>query len=877
VPARRKAKGASRDPLAEYSRKRDFSRTREPGPVVEAARTPPPTLASSTRQFVVQKHAARRLHYDLRLELGGTLKSWAVTRGPSLVAGEKRLAVRTEDHPLQYLDFEGNIPKGEYGGGAMIVWDRGTWSADTDPERGLNKGHLDISLDGSRLKGRWHLVRMRSRPGEKKEQWLLIKASDQFARPAGEAEITEAETTSYLSGRTTDELAALDQLRADHAGRAKVRAAPRRALPDPGNLPGARKGILPAFLEPSLPQPTATAPSGPKWVHEIKYDGYRIQARIDGGDIRLLTRKGLNWTSRFARIAVALKDLGLSSALIDGEVVVEDSAGIPNFTLLQADLAASRSERFRYFVFDLLYCEGFDLTKARLLERKALLQRIVDRLPETSPIRFSEHLQQDGPTMFAHACRLGLEGIVSKRADQPYRGGRGDHWLKTKATLRQEFAILGYIPSTATKGSVGALLLGYYERGKLNYAGRVGTGYSSDQARSLRTALDKIAAARPELANGLPVGAEKGVRWATPKLVCEVEYRGWTADRLIRQSAFIGLREDRPAEEITLEVKPDAAAGVASPAKQARSGEAQIPIRRRLTHPERILWPEPGVTKEGLAEFYAEIADWILPHIAGRVLSLVRCPSGVSESCFFAKHAWHGLTGAVRRVDVGEKEKMLVLDSVDGLIDLVQASVLEIHPWGSTFANLEKPDRLIFDLDPGEDVPWSAVIEAACDVRRALEELGLASFVKTSGGKGLHIVLPIEPHATWQAAKRFTQSVAEAMAKARPDRYLAMMSKRARRGRIFIDYLRNGRGATAVAAYSTRALPQASVSTPLAWDELSESVRADHFRIGNLRQRLAVLKDDPWPGFFTLRQRLPTEGAAGEPDSASATRARRRG
>jgi bifunctional non-homologous end joining protein LigD len=810
-----------------------------------------------TRQFVVQKHAARRLHYDLRLELGGTLKSWAVTRGPSLVAGEKRLAVRTEDHPMQYLDFEGNIPKGEYGGGAMIVWDRGTWSAAADPERGLQKGHLDISLDGSRLKGHWHLVRMRPRPGEKNEQWLLIKAHDQFARPAGEPDVTEAQATSYLSGRTTDELAALGELRADHAGRAKVRAARTKPVPDPAMTPGARKGILPAFLEPSLPQPTQKAPRGPKWVHEIKYDGYRIQARIDGADVRLLTRKGLNWTSRFASIAVALKDLALSSALVDGEVVVEDSGGIPSFTLLQADLAAGRSERFRYFVFDLLYCEGFDLTKAMLLDRKALLQRIAEGLPPDSPIRFSEHLQQDGPTMFEHACRLGLEGIVSKRADLPYRPGRSDYWLKTKATLRQEFAILGYIPSTAAKGTVGALLLGYYERGKLHYAGRVGTGYSSDLARALRTALDNIAEAKPGLANGLPAGAEKGVRWAEPKLVCEVEYRGWTADGLIRQSAFIGLREDRTAEEITLEVKPEAAAGAALPSGPAGRDAQPAPIRGRLTHPERILWPEPGVTKEGLAEFYAEIADWILPHIAGRVLSLVRCPSGVSEKCFFAKHAWHGLTGAVERVDVGEKEKMLVLDSLDGLIDLVQAGVAEIHPWGSTFANLEQPDRLIFDLDPGEDVPWSVVIDAAFDVRRELDELGLASFVKTSGGKGLHIVVPIEPQASWEEAKKFTQSVAETMAKARPERYVAIMSKRERRGRIFIDYLRNGRGATAVAAYSTRALPLASVSTPLAWDELGEGVRADHFRIGNLRQRLAVLKDDPWPEFFTLRQRLP--------------------
>jgi bifunctional non-homologous end joining protein LigD len=617
--------------------------------------------------------------------------------------------------------------------------------------------------------------------------------------------------------------------------------------PDPRKVKAARKAILPAFLEPSLPQVTDKAPSGPNWVHEIKYDGYRTQARIDGSDVRLLTRKALDWTARFRPIATALKSLGLSSALIDGEVVVEDSAGIPNFSLLQADLSALRRDRLRYFAFDLLYCEGFDLTQATLADRKALLQQILGALPAGAVLRYSEHLAEDGPTMFEHACRLGLEGIVSKRGDLPHRGGRGDHWLKTKAVQRQEFVILGYVPSTAAPGLIGALLLGYFERGTLFYAGRVGTGYSTEQAKSLRVALDEIAAAKPKLGNALPAGAEKGVRWAKPQLVCEVEYCSWTADRLVRQSSFKGLREDRPAEEIVLEAVPG----------RPKSDLGRELIRVRLTHPERILWPEQGVTKEGLAEFYCDIAEWLLPHLAGRVLSLVRHPAGVNEKGFFAKHAWHGLSAAVRRVDVGEKEKMLATDTVEGLIELVQAGVVEIHPWGSTLADLERPDRLIFDLDPGEDVPWRAVIAAARDVRGKLAELGLASFVKTSGGKGLHVVLPIEPTTDWDAAKAFTQSVAEAMARAQPDRYVATMSKAKRRGRIYIDYVRNGRGATAVAAYSTRALPSASVSTPLAWDELSESIRADHFRIDNLGQRLAVLKDDPWHGFFTLKQRLP--------------------
>jgi bifunctional non-homologous end joining protein LigD len=824
--------------LKEYARKRDFSRTTEPKPR---------RRKGTGWQFVVQKHDARRVHYDLRLELGGTLKSWALTKGPSLIVGEKRLAVRTEDHPLQYLEFEGNIPQGEYGAGTMIVWDRGRWEPSFDAEKGLQKGHLDITLHGKRLKGRWHLVRMRPRPGEKKEHWLFIKADDEFARHKGQTDITDEQMTSYLSGRTTEELAVQGGLRKDHAGRRRVIEARKRTVPDVKKIRGARKGILPVFLEPSLPQITQKAPSGAKWVHEIKYDGYRIQARIDGRNVKLLTRKGLDWTTRFPNIAAALKKLGPSSALLDGEVVVEDAAGVPSFNLLQADLKAGRQDRFRYFLFDILYCEGFDLTKAALLDRKQLLQEILSSSPGNSPIRFSEHLELDGPTMFEHACRLGLEGIVSKRTDVPYRAGRGEHWLKTKGVLRQEFVILGYIPSTSAKGSVGSLVLGLFDRGRLEYVGRVGTGFSAQQARSLRSELEKIAAKKPRFDRSLPGGAERGVRWAEPRLVCEVEYRGWTEDRLIRQASFKGVREDRPAEEIILEMMP----GEPTP------DPVRELIRGRLTHPERILWPEQGVTKEGLAEFYSAIAGWILPHISGRLLSLVRCPSGVDAKCFFAKHAWQGLSEAVQKVDVGEKEPMLAVHDLSGLIELAQASIVEIHPWGSTISQLEKPDRLIFDLDPSEDVPWSAVIAAALEVRDRLKDLGLTSFVKTSGGKGLHVVIPIKPTANWGEAKEFTKSIAETMAKTHPERYVATMTKRIRKGRIFIDYLRNGRGATAVAAYSTRGLPAATVSTPLEWDELSEAIRADHFTIDNLRHRLDALKRDPWAGIFVAKQTLP--------------------
>jgi bifunctional non-homologous end joining protein LigD len=830
---------ARRKPLGEYARKRDFARTPEPVP------EPGGDAAGA---FVVQKHAARRLHYDLRLELDGVLKSWAVTRGPSLTLGEKRLAVRTEDHPIEYLDFEGNIPKGEYGGGSMIVWDRGNWSPEGDPHKGLTKGHLAFRLDGSRLKGGWHLVRMRPRRGEKTEPWLLIKSEDAFARHAGDPEITDEEITSRVSGRTNQELTAEGDLRVDHKARAKAVRGRKLVLPDIGRIRGARKGLLPTFLEPSLASPCEKPPTGAKWIHEIKHDGYRIQARIDGGTARLLTRKGLDWTVRFRSVADALAELGLGSALIDGEIVVEDTAGISSFNNLQADLKAGRRDRFRYFVFDLLYCDGYDLTKVTLHDRKELLQIVVAGLSQASPIRFSEHLDTDGPTMLEHSCRFGLEGIISKRKDLPYRPGRSEHWFKAKCMQAQEFVILGYVASTAASRAVGALPLGYYSDGELVYAGRVGTGWSADVATSLYAELDKIKTTKPVLRKSVPAGADKGVVWAQPRLVCAVEFRDWTHDGLIRQASFKGLREDKPAHDVGLE----------APQKRTKVRSRTDTGGVALTHPERILWPEQGITKQGLADYYADIADWILPHVAGRVLSLLRCPSGINEKGFFAKHPWSGLSNVVQRVDVGEKDPMLALDGPAGLMSLVQAGVVEIHPWGSRADHLEQPDRLIFDLDPGDDVPWSAVIAAAGEVRTRLEACGLKSFVKTSGGKGLHVVVPIEaPGGGWADAKSFTAAVAKAMAADQPDRYVATVAKRARRGRIFIDYLRNDRGSTAVAAYSTRASPQASVSTPLEWDELSEGLRSDHFTVGNVRHRLAFLKHNPWQGFFKVRQQIP--------------------
>ena len=835
---------STRDPLETYRRKRDFRLTAEPKPRIGSG---------AGWQFVVQKHAARRLHYDLRLELDGVLKSWAVTRGPSLVPGEKRLAVRTEDHPMDYLEFEGNIPKGEYGGGSVIVWDRGHWTPDGDPHRGLEKGHLDFAIDGERLKGRWHLVRMRPRPGEKKEQWLLIKARDEYARDAGRPEIVEEATTSFLTGRTVEDLAGEAEPEPSHGERAAPRK-PSSEIPDPKRLSGAKKSSFPEFVEPSLAQLSDAPPRGKDWLHEIKFDGYRVEARIEGRSIKLLTRKGLDWTDRFRSLASSLKKLQLDSALIDGEVIVETQSGVPSFSELQQALSAGKEDGLVYCVFDLLYCNGIDLRNVALIERKALLERIVASLAGAGNIRFSQHLEGDGAQMLEHACRMGLEGIVSKRRNEPYRSGRGEHWLKSKCVERQEFVLLGYVPSTVTKAAVGSLIVGYYEDGKLMYAGRVGTGYSAQVARSLRQQLEKIKAPKPVLGRPLPAGADKGVIWAEPRLVAEVEFRGWTHDDVLRQASYKGLREDKAPEEVVREKSSGSPKRAAAP---RRTEAVDVLSRFRLTHPERILWEGQGVTKQGLAEFYIDIADWILPHLVRRPLSLVRCPTGAMHECFYAKHAWAGLSKAIHPIDVGEGKPMLFINDLEGLIGLVQAGVLEIHPWGSTVDDLDRPDRLIFDLDPGEGVAWDAVLSAAAETQQRLKDIGLESFLKTSGGKGLHVMVPIVPEFDWDRVKAFTKTITDTMAADAPARYVATMSKQLRRGKIYVDYLRNGRGATAVAPYSTRARPGAPVSTPLEWNELTDAITADYFNIDNLRQRLAFLKRDPWEGYFAIKQRLP--------------------
>lgn len=850
----RSTKKQKSDPLKSYRDKRDFKRTREPKPKVGKR---------GGVRFVVQKHAARRVHYDLRLEHDGVLWSWAVTRGPSLVPETKRLSVRTEDHPLKYLDFEGVIPAGEYGGGTMIVWDYGRWQSEFDPVAGLEKGHLSFFLEGERLKGQWHLVRLKQKPGERTESWLLMKAEDEFARPSGAPDILEENTTSALTGREIAEVTAAEDIRADHSARKKVAAKRRVALPDPKKVRGAKPGLLPTFVEPSLAALADRAPSGERWIHEIKFDGYRSQARIDGKEIQILTRKGLDWTKRFTGVAKTLTKLGLGSALLDGEIVVEDTAGRSSFSNLQSDLQEGRQDRLIYHVFDILYLEGVDLRAAPLIERKHLLRQVLDRLPANANVRYSDHLEDGGEAMFTHACRLGLEGIISKRRDLPHRSGRGDHWRKRKCVLGQEFVIGGFIPSTAGKGAVGSLAVGYYERGALHYAGRVGTGFSGETSRRLAKALTEFRQDDPPFKT-VPKEARKGVRWVTPAMVAEVEFRAWTKDGLIRQAAFKGLREDRAPEEIRRE-------GGEIPGKSKRSAAAGV----RLTHPERLLWEKDGVTKQGFADFYTTIADWILPYVVRRPLSLLRCPTGIEQQCFFAKHPWKGLDAAIHPIDTGDGDPSLWIENLDGLLALVQASAVELHPWGATIDDLDRPDRLIFDIDPADDVAWEAVIAAAAEVRQRLRDAKLECFLKTTGGKGLHVVVPLVPKADWKAVKSFAQGLASAMAKDSPQDYLATASRSARRGRIYIDYLRNDRGSTAVAAYSTRARDGATVSTPIGWDELSPEIKGDHFNVESLPRRLDFLKTDPWRELTKIRQSLPGTARRSSPKRSRARPSRK--
>lgn len=823
--------------LDSYRQKRDFTAT--PEPKGRKSR-------KSGDSFVIQKHAARRLHYDFRLEMDGVLKSWAVTKGPSLVPGEKRLAVHVEDHPLDYGGFEGTIPKGEYGGGTVILWDRGSWTPVHDAKKGYAKGHLEFELKGEKLGGRWHLVRMAGKKGEKRENWLLIKGEDAAARSADDPDILEQRPESVATGRKIPEVATEKPGWSSKTGRIGS------AL-DPAALKGATKGKLPDFVPPALASLAAAPPTGARWLHEIKFDGYRLQARIEGRQVKLLTRSGLDWTRKFGKPVVeAFRKLPVGAALIDGELVVETGTGASDFSALQADLSEGRSDRFSFYAFDLLHLDGHTLTKAPLVERKALLEKLIGAAGGDGLLRYSGHFDESGAMVLRHACRLSLEGVISKLRDSPYRSGRGKSWVKSKCSARQEFVIGGYMPSSVSRKAIGSLVLGVQEDGALRHVGRVGTGFSAAVAEDLMKRLAKLRTDDSPFADRLTATEARQVRYVRPELVAEVEFRAWTGEGHLRHASFRGLREDKPAAEIVRET-----------AKPGKRPAPEKPPKRtvRLTHPDRIYWPDAGVTKEGLADYYADIWRSIAPYIVGRPLALLRCPSGIEGQQFFQKHAWKGLNPKIVQVrDPKDKqgEPLIAIEDLDGLMGLVQSAALEIHPWGSTVANWERPDMITLDLDPGPGVGWEAVIAAAGEVRARLEDAGLAAFVKTSGGKGLHVVAPLTPKADWPAAKAFTKALADAMAADSPALYVSTIAKAKRKDRILIDYLRNQRGMTAVAAYSTRARPGAPVSMPLAWDELGPEIGPAYFTVANAPTRLAALKADPWADFHSSAAPLLT-------------------
>ena len=880
---------STEEQLARYRSMRDFKITREPsGHGAHEKRT----VQEGALPFVIQKHAATRLHYDFRLGWNGVLKSWAVTKGPSYVPQDKRLAVQVEDHPMEYGGFEGIIPKGQYGGGTVMVWDRGTWEPHGDVDEGLEKGSLKFALHGEKMKGNWALIRMGGRAAnESKPNWLLVKEHDALERGPGDVPIIEAAPDSALSGRSIDEIArAKDRVWDSNRGELKQASASANGIGGSSkeaasngdakrklsrSLARLPKETLPSFVTPQLASQAKLPPSGKQWIHELKLDGYRIEARIDRNKstVQLLTRTGLDWTPKMKSVAAALRSLPVETALLDGEVVVLEPDGRTSFASLQNAFQDGTKHALTYFVFDLLHLDGHNLRNLPLLERKKLLAAVVLGADESGTVRLSEHIVGPADAIFREACKLGAEGIVSKLAEGQYAEGRGSSWLKLKCGLEQEFVIGGFtLPSNGTYG-VGALMLGYYREGVLVYAGRTGTGFTQKTHGLLRDKLEKLRGGSSPFKT-LPEGVSRGVQWVKPELVAQVAFANWTADRLVRAAAFKGLREDKRAEEVEWEEprieskeadeteakqmetddRPKANAG--GPAK---TGEPDA-IAVRLTHPDKILDATSGVTKKELASYYLAVSDALLPHIADRPLTLVRCPDGSEKECFYQKHKNKMLSGSYGSIEIvdrktGKPEPYITLSTRAAIVELAQIGVLEVHPWGSRNETLEQPDRIIFDLDPDEAIPWETLGASALEVRKRLNAIGLRSFVKSTGGKGLHVVAPIRPEHPWPAVKEFAHRFVLAMEKDAPALFLTKMTKAARARKIYLDYLRNERGSTAVAPYSPRARAGLPVAMPLDWSELN-SKQPPRFHVSDLPHWEDRLAHDPWKDIIRLQQSL---------------------
>jgi len=841
--------------IKDYKAKRDFSKTTEPDDSAVAK--------GGERIFVIHKHDATNLHYDLRLQVGGVLKSWAVPKGPSLDPEEKRLAVQVEDHPLSYSTFENVIPKGQYGAGEVIVWDRGVWYGPKSAEKEINSGKLKFELVGVKLHGSWTLVKMRGEGNEQGKNWLLIKEKDEHARKESEDAITESMPESVKSGRTLADLRSgdMNDKEADSADTTSLfwKSLARK-------VPGVREAEWPGFIKFQLASFTEQVPITEDWLHEVKFDGYRLMALLHGGRVQLYTRNEYDWSEKYPFLCRAMEALPVADAIIDGEVVVLGPDGISDFQALHH--LSEQTDVF-YYAFDLLYLTGFDLRNAPLVERKRLLQALLSAADQRT-MRFSQHTIGKGNAVYKNACQLGLEGVISKRADSIYASTRTKTWRKVKCFHRQEFVVGGYTDPEGSRVGFGALVLGDYDDdGKLVYAGRVGTGFNDQQLKRLSAKLRKLEVRQTPF-DEPPQGKQLDkVHWVAPELVVEVSFIDWTNEKLIRQGSFKGLREDKDPQKIRREDMKDkkVSSSIDEVQQALRSGDRYAPEDSnrvafagiRLSNPDRVLWPEQGVTKRALASYYEYICDRMLPYIANRPLSLLRCPQGHAKQCFFQKNYNDSIGKPIKTVALeqkdGEKATYMAIDDVAGLIELAQIGTLELHPWSSRTDRLEQPDVVIFDLDPDPGIEWKRVIEAARKVRAVLLAYGLTSFVKTSGGKGLHVFAPLVRRGGWESVKACAKGVATQMSREAPDLYVATSTKSKRKGKIFIDYLRNNRGATNVAVYSTRARSGAPISTPLTWDELDNLTSAYQYHMGNIRQRVDNLPD-PWDGYFSQRQSI---------------------
>ena len=864
--------------LSTYRKKRDFEKTAEPSGET-------PVAPSKRRRFVIQKHDASRLHYDLRLESDGVFKSWAVTKGPSLDPHDKRLAVEVEDHPLDYGDFEGTIPKGQYGGGTVQLWDRGYWESD-DPERGYKKGDLKFTLHGNKLHGSWVLVRMRNdRTGGKRTNWLLIKHRDEFAKEGNANNILDADR-SVASGRTMEQIAEgkgrapkpfmtaksgrgeADAVWHSNRGDAAEARAEKKTEKTEASAPaakGKKVAAVPDFVAPQLCTPVDRPPNGEGWCHEIKFDGYRVQLRVEDGEAALKTRKGLDWTEKFQ--AIANEGSALPDVLVDSEIVALDHNGAPDFSTLQAALSDGKTDDLIFFAFDLLFADGMDIRGLPLAERKAQLKKLLEARPKSkaSLIRYVEHFETGGDAVLQSACKLSLEGIVSKKLSAPYRSGRSEDWTKAKCRAGHEVVLGGW---KTTNGKFRSLMAGVNRGDHLAFVGMVGTGFGQDKVKRIMPALKAAASDKSPFGGKNAPRKTRDVHWLEPRLVAEIEFAGFTDAGNIRQAAFKGLRQDKPAGEVEAEkpamtklAKPIAktAAKSGKPVKarptpgESKSAEVMGVI---ISHPDKVMWPDAGdgksVTKLDLARYFEAVGEWMIGHIKGRPCSLVRAPDGINGERFFQRHAMRGTSSLLELVKVfGDHKPYLQIDRVEGFAAVAQIGALELHPWNCAPFAPDVPGRLVFDLDPAPEVEFADVIEAAKDMRQHLADLGLESFCKTTGGKGLHVVTPLlhgaKDKVTWKEAKAFAQGVCQWMANENPERYLLNMSKKLRKGKIFLDYLRNDRMATAVAVLSPRAREGATVSMPLTWAQVRGDLDPKRYTVRAVPALLAKTK--AWQGY----------------------------